>query len=53
MRIVYLKGVKHNEMDQAGNPEHHEQISKALDACMSSRWQNTKKNDSNLTVDDL
>jgi len=53
MRIIYLKGVKHNEMDQNGTPEQHEQILKALDACMSSRWKNTSKNDSNLTVDDL
>ncbi|HSB92756.1 MAG TPA: alpha/beta fold hydrolase [Flavitalea sp.] len=53
MRVIYLKGIKHKDMDQTGTSAQHEQILKAVDACMSQRWRYGGKNGFNTVTDDL
>lgn len=53
MRIIYLKNIKHNDMDQSGSQQKHDRILKAVDACMSARWRTGAKNGFNTVTDDL
>jgi hypothetical protein len=53
MRIIYLKGIKHKDMDETGTQPQHNLILKAVDACMSQRWRYCGKNGFNSVTDDL
>ena len=53
MRIIYLKGIKHKDMDETGTQPQHDKILKAVDACMSQRWRYGGKNGFNTVTDDL